>query len=56
MHKRGGYMSQKMLSKNKSSQDDCFGKYDPNMTASLRTGPEYSFCSDYKSSFKAKHD
>jgi hypothetical protein len=46
--KLGGYMGRKSLKKKKSTQDDCFGKYDPNFSASARSGPQYTFSSGQK--------
>ncbi len=44
----GGYMGRKIVKKKKVVQEDCFGKYDPKMTASARSGGKYSFGSDAK--------
>lgn len=46
--KLGGYMGRKMLKKKKVSQEDCFGKYDPKMSVSARSGAKFTFSSDAK--------
>lgn len=42
-------MGRKVLKKKKVTQEDCFGKYDPKISASARSGAKYSFGSDPKS-------
>ncbi len=54
--KLGGYMGRKVVKKKKVSQEDCFGKYDPKMSASARTGAKYTFGSDAKPWNKATKD
>ena len=45
-----------MLKKKKITQDDCFGKYDPKIMASARSGPKFSFSTDPKSWNKTTKD
>ena len=54
--KLGGYMGRKTLKKKKITREDCFGKYDPKMSASARSGAKYSFGSDAKSWNKTRKD
>lgn len=56
MPKLGGYMGRKLLRKKKIAQDDCFGKYDPKLSASARTGAKFSFGCDPKSWNKTVKD
>ncbi len=41
-------MGRKMLRKKKVTQEDCFGKYDPKMSVSARSGAKYSFANNAK--------
>lgn len=41
-------MGRKVLKKKKTSQQDCFGKYDPKFSASARDGAKFSFAYDAK--------
>ena len=54
--KLGGYMGRKIAKKKKVVQEDCFGKYDPKILASARTGGKYTFGSDAKPWNKATKD
>lgn len=46
--KVGGYMGRKLMRKRKVAQEDCFGKYELNYSASARYGPKFSFANDQK--------
>lgn len=52
----GGYMGRKIMRKKKAVQEDCFGKYDPKVIVSARTGGKYTFGSDAKPWNKATKD
>ena len=52
----GGYIGRKIVRKKKAVQEDCFGKYDPKMIASARSGGKYSFGSEAKPWNKATKD
>lgn len=52
-NKVGGYMGRKTLKKKKVPLDQCFGKYDPNFSASARNGPQYKFPIEQKSILKS---
>lgn len=52
----GGYMGRKIVRKKKVVQEDCFGKYDPKIIVSARSGGKYSFGSDAKPWNKAIKD
>lgn len=41
-------MGHKITKKKKAVNDDCFGKYDPNINISTREGAMYSFSYDAK--------
>lgn len=56
LQKSGGYMGRKMLKKKKSTQDDCFGKYDPKISASARSGTQFTFTIDQKACSKPQKD
>ena len=49
-------MGRKVVRKKKVMQEDCFGKYDPKIIVSARSGGKYSFGTDAKPWNKATKD